>query len=122
MRISIRRGSANGAHHLLDYSLPDSVPDGLHARAWSDLSISNVLAWLQAEREPDLGYELACRRGLCNVCMVRANGAPVQACITPFRDEMVIEPVRDHLQLHDTIAETSLIRRHRAIGIAATMK
>ncbi len=113
MRICVRRGSAGGDNELRDYALPDSVPHYLHARVWSELSISNVLAWLQAEYEPDLGYELACRRGLCNVCVVRVNGAPVRACVTPFADAMLVEPARDHLQLHDTIGETSLIRRER---------
>lgn len=60
-------------------------------------SIAAVLAQhgLSTFGQDELGTDLRlfCGSGLCQCCLVRVAGRVVEACITPARDQMTLEPL-----------------------------
>jgi succinate dehydrogenase/fumarate reductase-like Fe-S protein len=113
MRINIRLGrSSEDAQNVTAYELPDAQLAGIGGD-WHGASVSTALQYLQRSVDPSLAYALSCRRGLCDVCAMRIDGVVQTACTTPLRDNMLIEPARDSIQLRDTIVELSLVRKHR---------
>ncbi|MDB5712936.1 MAG: hypothetical protein JWO15_333 [Sphingomonadales bacterium] len=113
MRINIRLGRSPAARQdITVYELPDAEKAGIGGD-WSGASVSTALQYLQRSVDPSLTYALSCRRGLCDVCAMRIDGVVQTACTTPLRDNMLIEPARDSIQLRDTVVELSLVRKHR---------
>ncbi len=113
MQINIRRGSSSAdAQGVTTYALPDDAGADI-AGGWRGASVSTALHYLQRSVDPSLGYALSCRRGLCDVCAVRIDGVVRTACTTMLTDDMLIEPAKESIRLHDTVVELSLIRKHR---------
>jgi succinate dehydrogenase/fumarate reductase-like Fe-S protein len=99
------------------YILPSPAEAGIGASDWSEVSVSSALQYLQRAVDPALAFALSCRRGLCNVCAMRIDGAVTTACTTRMRDGIVIEPARGTLLLRDTVVELSLVRRARVDAV-----
>lgn len=87
-----------------EFELPDDM--GL-------VSISEALQYVAQNHDPSLGYYLSCRRGLCACCIVRADGQIQMACVTPVKDDMLIEPYRDDLVVAGSVVDLSMTRRTR---------
>ena len=108
MIVHLRRGDRDSGA-LVTYDLS--------ARGdWTGASVSGALRYIQRHLDPDLAYQLSCRRGLCNICAIRIDGTVRAACITPLESGMVLEPARETLVLRDTVAELSLVRKAR-VGV-----
>ncbi len=56
-----------------------------------------------------------CANGQCSKCMVIANGRPVKSCMTPVRENMIVEPVDGlpELPLETTVPELADIPEHK---------
>ena len=105
MRITLVRNDPQdtATTRRYDYELPDV---GLS-------SISSALQLLSRTKDSTIGYYLSCRRGMCACCVVRANGAICTACVTPVIDGMVIEPIRQDIQVCDTVVDLSMAKDHQ---------
>jgi len=76
--------------------------------------VSTALQHLQRTADPQLGYALSCRRGLCKLCAMRIDGEVQTACTVPLHDGIRVEPAKARLALLDTVVELSLVRHARA--------
>lgn len=94
-------------------ALPQPGLEGLGIDRWEGASVSAALQALQRTLDPQLGYALSCRRGLCKVCAMRIDGTVQTACTVPLRDGMHIAPAKNRLALIDTVVELSLVRSAR---------
>ena len=100
----------DGQLRPLDIRLPPPAGLGLGIDSWEGASVSTALQYAQREFEPNLGYSLSCRRGLCKLCAMRIDGEVRLACTVALHDGMRIEPAKPGLALHDTVIELSLVR------------
>ena len=100
----------DGTPSALEIHLPPPAGLGLGIDSWERASVSTALQYAQREVEPNLGYALSCRRGLCKLCAMRIDGEVKLACTVPLHDGIRIEPAKPRLALHDTVIELSLVR------------
>lgn len=100
----------DGVFRQLDIQLPPPAGLGLGIDSWEGASVSTALQYAQRVFEPNLGYSLSCRRGLCKLCAMRIDGEVKLACTVPLHDGIRIEPAKPRLALHDTVVELSLVR------------
>ena len=100
----------NGELRQLDIELPPPAGLGLGIDTWEGASVSTALQYAQRVFEPNLGYSLSCRRGLCKLCAMRIDGEVKLACTVALHDGIRIEPAKPKLALHDTVVELSLVR------------
>jgi len=65
-------------------------------------SVLAVLDHIQRHLDPDLAYLASCRRGFCDVCVVRVNGKACRSCLQLVEgDELRIEPSRADRAIRD---------------------
>lgn len=58
-------------------------------------SVLAVLDHIQRHLRPDLAYLASCRRGFCDICLVRVGGRVCRSCLELVtEDELRIEPAR----------------------------
>jgi succinate dehydrogenase/fumarate reductase-like Fe-S protein len=100
----------DGEFRQLDIRLPPPTGLGLGSDHWEGASVSTALQYAQRVFEPNLGYSLSCRRGLCKLCAMRIDGEVKLACTVALHDGIRIEPAKPKLALHDTVVELSLVR------------
>lgn len=100
----------DGALRQLEIRLPPPAGLELGIDNWEGASVSTALQYAQRVFEPNLGYALSCRRGLCKLCAMRIDGEVKLACTVPLHDGIRIEPAKPRLALHDTVIELSLVR------------
>jgi succinate dehydrogenase/fumarate reductase-like Fe-S protein len=100
----------DGEFRQLDVQLPPPAGLGLGIDSWEGASVSTALQYAQRVFEPNLGYSLSCRRGLCKLCAMRIDGEVKLACTVPLHEGIRIEPAKPKLALHDTVVELSLVR------------
>ena len=70
-----------------------------------NISILEALYYIWENFEPSLAFTYSCRIGLCNSCLVQADGHPVLACMTLVKDGMRIEPARSFKQIRDIVVD-----------------
>jgi len=104
----------DGAASTVDLTLPPPREAGLGQDTWEGVSVSTALQVLQRTADPQLGYALSCRRGLCKLCAMRIDGEVQTACTVPLHDGIRVEPAKARLALLDTVVELSLVRHARA--------
>lgn len=104
----------DGAARTVDLTLPPPRESGLVQDTWEGVSVSTALQVLQRTVDPQLGYALSCRRGLCKLCAMRIDGEVQTACTVPLHDGIRVEPAKARLALLDTVVELSLVRHARA--------
>ncbi|MDY0747663.1 2Fe-2S iron-sulfur cluster-binding protein [Paucibacter sp. R3-3] len=110
----------DGAERTLDLTLPPAAEAGLGLSDWSGASVSTALQVLQRTLDPQLGYALSCRRGLCKVCAMRIDGEVQTACTVPLHEGIRIAPAKPSLALLDTVVELSLVRSARIASSNST--
>lgn len=111
----------DGELRQMDIRLPPPAGLGLGIDRWEGASVSTALQYAQRVFEPNLGYSLSCRRGLCKLCAMRIDGEVKLACTVALHDGIRIEPAKPKLALHDTVVELSLVRvKPERVAKAAT--
>jgi succinate dehydrogenase/fumarate reductase-like Fe-S protein len=104
----------DGELRPLDIRLPAPAGLGLGIDRWEGASVSTALQYAQRVLEPNLGYSLSCRRGLCKLCAMRIDGEVKLACTVALHEGIRVEPAKPKLALHDTVIELSLVREKPA--------
>lgn len=67
-------------------------------------SVLSVLDHVQRHLRPDLAYLASCRRGFCDVCLVKVNGRVVRSCLELVGgDALRIEPARADRAVRDLV-------------------
>jgi len=71
MTVSVWRGGPEGGAFRA-YRVP----------RYESQTVLDVVAWIQQEADPTLGYRFACRVGMCGSCAMTVNGIPRWTCRT----------------------------------------
>ena len=69
------------------------------------MSIFNLLRYIEENLAPGLAFYASCRLGLCGGCVVKVNGKNKLACLEPFTDDVVLEPINKERVIKDLLVE-----------------
>ena len=100
MKVSVWKGSAEGAFHEFDVPRHPSQ------------TVLDVVTYIQRALDPTLAYRYACRVGMCGSCAMTVNGAPRWTCRTHVDkvvrgDRLRVEPLKNLPVIRDLVTDMS---------------
>ncbi len=117
------QGSRIEEHPVLPIGKPDLLTfywnrTSMTARRGEMISsalIANGIHVFSRHHKDGTAQGIFCANGQCSKCMVIANGIPVKSCMTPVRENMIVETADGLPRLPDTIPQVTVedIAEHR---------
>ncbi|MBN1879194.1 (2Fe-2S)-binding protein [bacterium] len=117
------QGNRIEEHPILHVEEPDLITfywnrNAMTARRGEMISsalIANGISVFSRHHRDGTAQGIFCANGQCSKCMVIANGVPVKSCMTPVRENMIVETADGLPQLPDSIPQVQVndIEEHR---------
>jgi succinate dehydrogenase/fumarate reductase iron-sulfur protein len=69
------------------------------------MSVLNVLDYIHKNIDRSLAFYYSCRIGKCKGCTMMINGKAKEACTTPAREDLTIEPLVGYEVIKDLVVD-----------------
>lgn len=84
---------------------PEDRLDEYEVAVEPGMSVFNVLDTIRNEIDPTVAFEISCRIGKCDICLLRVDGKTRWSCTEPPSDGMLLEPVDRYEVLKDLVID-----------------
>ncbi len=95
--LKVRRYSKSEGEWTQEFEIPDG-----------DLTVLNAIE-IAGEMDRTLAFTRGCRYRYCGMCSVMVNGKPRPACLAHFREDTVVEPLKNLDVIRDLVIDRKFI-------------